>query len=567
MADSAQFGSTVSQGPSYKSLAGSLGQIAVMAILLAYAALALFQLGKPDLDSDEGRYGVSALNILDDYHQIAIVSPDPGGVPWSTWPYMYPVELASSILLLGKNEFALRVVNVVVMMLTAVFIYRLAMLLLKDRTTAILAFGLFLLSPATIAYARSAMAEPSVVFWGCAAMVASASYRESGRSGCAALSGIALGLGFLSKLWLILPFGAAVALLLLSRLPEGKLGRTVRDSALGLVAFLIVAGSHLLLLRLLSPENLKIWLGTYFLGAASTRVGGIGYDPALWYKPWWFYFGALFKGVFFGLPLLFLGLSELIRRHQHLVLGCAAWLVGPVFVLSLFRVKEAAYVSQAYPALAILMACGLLPFLETAQPVHVAISTLGSIGIAAFFFAVGVVTKMQFLMMLALYVLYMTAAPAKLILPNWRKRAAVAAALATLLLTDAVVVQRHLGHRTHYREIASYFKPRVGPLRPGVALFTSPEFSAIGFYLFRQGEYWETFYFHKDDAQFRDELEHGDRMFYVVDPSGTLYGGKFKPEWKALLDQNTHDVTAKVEQATDTKIGLRVLVPSANQQP
>ena len=38
--------------------------------------------------------------------------------------------------------------------------------------------------------------------------------------------------------------------------------------------------------------------------------------------------------------------------------------MGPVFVLSLFKVKEAAYVSQAYPALALLMACGLLTFLE-----------------------------------------------------------------------------------------------------------------------------------------------------------------------------------------------------------
>src|SRR5271165_5449741 len=563
MAGSVQLEKTVSQDPGSKSGRLSLGRIAVIAILLAYACLSLFQLGRPDLDTDEGRYGISALNILNDYHQIAIVSPEPGGVPWSTWPYMYPTEIAGSILLLGKNEFAVRVVNVLLMLLTALCIYRLAMLLLKDRTTAMLGSGLFLLNPATIAYARSAMAEPSVVFWGCAAMVAAASYWESGRPGYAALSGIALGLGFLSKLWLILPFGAAVALLLLPRLPQGKLGSTARDIAIGLVAFLIVAGSHLLLLRLLSPENLKIWLGTYFQSAASTRVGGMGYDPNMWYKPWWFYFGALFKGVFFGLPLLFLGTADLIQRRRYLVLGCAAWLVGPAFVLSLFKVKEAAYVSQAYPALAILIACGVLPFLEAAQPVHIALTVLVSMALAAFFFAVGVVTRTQFVMMMALYFVYLAAAPAKLILPRWRKLAAVAAALATLLLTDAVVVQRHLSRRTHYREIAAYFRPRVGPLQPGTVMFTSPEFAVLGFYLFRQGEYWETFYFHKDDAQFQNELEHGERLFYVVDPSGTLYGGRIKPEWEALLAQNTRDVTSEVEQAGGTKIGLRVLVPLA----
>ncbi len=135
MAGSAQLGSTVSQDTGNKSGGLSLARIAVIATLLAYAALALFQLGKADLETDEGRYGISALNILYDYHQIAIVSPEPGGVPWSTWPYMYPVELAGSILLLGKTEFALRVVNVLLMLLTAVCIYRLSMLLLKDRTT------------------------------------------------------------------------------------------------------------------------------------------------------------------------------------------------------------------------------------------------------------------------------------------------------------------------------------------------------------------------------------------------------------------------------------------------
>jgi 4-amino-4-deoxy-L-arabinose transferase-like glycosyltransferase len=563
MAGSTQLESTVSRDSHRKSGVLSLGRIAVIAAVLAYMALALFHLGRPDLDTDEGRYGISALNILNDYHQIAIVSPDPGGVPWSTWPYVYPAELAGSILVLGKTEFALRVVNVVMMSLTALCVYRLTVLLLKDRTTAIVAFVLFLLNPATIAYARSAMAEPSVVFWGCAAMVAAASYWQSGRTRFAVLSGLALGLGFLSKLWLILPFGAAVALLLLSRLPKDKPSTTARDVAVGLVAFLIVGGSHLLLLRLLSPENLKIWLGTYFQSAASTRVGGAGYDPNMWYKPWWFYFGALFKGVFFGLPLVFLGTAELIRRRRYLVLGCAAWLVGPAFVLSLFKVKEAAYVSQAYPALAILMACGVLPFLETAEPLQVALSAVVSIALAAFFFAVGVVTRTQLLMMVVLYLLYLGAAPAKLILQRWRKLAAVAAALATLLLTDAVVVQRHLSRRTHYREIATYFKPRVGPLHPGTVIFTSPEFAALGFYLFRQGEYWETFYFHKDDAQFRNELEHGDRLFYVVDPSGTLYGGKIKPEWEACLAQNTRDVTPEIEKATGAKIELRVLVPLA----
>ena len=281
------------------------------------------------------------------------------------------------------------------------------------------------------------------------------------------------------------------------------------------------------------------------------------------YKPWWFYFGALFKGVFFGLPLVFLGTAELIRR-PYLVLGCAAWLVGPAFVLSLFKVKEAAYVSQAYPALAILMACGVKPFLKTGGTTGVwPFSALVSISLAGFFFAVGVVTRTQFLMIMALYLLYLAAVPAKLILPHWRKLAAVAACAGG-------AAAHRCGRRTAALEQAhplsrdrNLFQTSRGPAAPGTPIFTSPEYAALSFYLFRQGDYWETFYFHQDDVQFRDELEHGARLFYVVDPSGTLYGGKIKPEWEALLAQNTRDVTPAIEQATGTKIGLRVLTPSA----
>jgi len=542
-------------------------KVAIIATLLAYGALALYQLGTTDLDDDEARYGTSALNILRDYRQLAIVSPDPEGVPWSTWPYAYPSLLAGSMALFGHNEVALRMVNVVLMLLTAWCVYRLTASLVKDQTTALLAFGLFLLNPAVIAYARSLMAETSIMFWGCLAMVAAVAYRETSRSRYAALCGAALGLGFLSKLWLVLPFCAASALLLVSRLPDGKLAKLARDAGLGLVSFLIVAGSHLLLLRLLAPGSMKTWLATYFLSAATTRVAGAGYDPRIWYKPGWFYFGTVFKAQLFALPLLFAGIAELVRRRQFLALGCAAWLIGPVFVLSLFKVKEAPYICAAYPAMALLVACGLHSFFRDTRPMEVALSSLAAVAASVYFFVVGALSLAQLAMLLALYAFSLLAAPARWFSPVWRKRAALAAALATLLFADGVVVWRQLQHRTYYREIASYFKPRVGPLRAGVPIFTAPDFPALSFYLFRPGEYWESYYMHNSDELFRYNLEHGNRVFYLVDPTHTSYGSRFKPEWGTLLKRNTVDITSEVEQATGTKLNVQVLVPFARQQP
>jgi hypothetical protein len=321
------------------------------------------------------------------------------------------------------------------------------------------------------------------------------------------------------------------------------------------------------LVRLLAPESLPTWLVTYFRGAAATRFAGAGYDPRMWYKPGWFYLSILFKSQLFGLPLLYLGISDVVRRRRFLTLGCLAWLLGPVLVLSLFKVKEAPYICSAYPALAILMACGFQPFFRSIQSLEVMLSTLASVAFAMFFFAVGALTWGQFILLLPLYAIYLIAAPMKMPLFTWRRRATIVAAVASLLFADGVVVSRQLQHQPHSRDIASYFRPRLGPFRAGAVVFTAPEYPAIGFYLFRQGEYWDVYTAHNSDELFRYDLENGNRMFYVVDPSQTIYGARLKPEWIRLLKRNTRDITADVERATGAKLSLRVLVPLTEPRP
>ena len=90
-----------------------------------------------------------------------------------------------------------------------------------------------------------------------------------------------------------------------------------------------------------------------------------------------------------------------------------------------------------------LMACGVKPFLKTGGTTR----QVGSVRWFSFRLR-GYFLRRRCgdeesasLMIMALYLLYLAAVPAKLILPHWRNFAAVAAALAALLLTDAVVVQ------------------------------------------------------------------------------------------------------------------------------
>src|SRR5258708_17385915 len=180
----------------------------VLAVLVTYGALGLFRLGWSDLRSDEGRFGISALNILSDPHHLAIVSEDPLGGP-GTKPYLYPLALGASICLLGKTEFAVRVVNVVALALGAFLLHLTVRHATRSRGLAILTFALFLLNPWTITYARTAMPEPLVMCAGSLSLFAIVKWRSSFRLHWAVLCGIALGLGYLTKVWLILPFVGA----------------------------------------------------------------------------------------------------------------------------------------------------------------------------------------------------------------------------------------------------------------------------------------------------------------------------------------------------------------------
>jgi len=177
-------------------------------VLCAYFTFAFVKLGSSEVGIDEGRFGVSAMNILSDSHQLATVSEDPLGQP-GTKPYGYPVLLAASLWALGKTEFAVRAVNVIVLVVGALFLYGFVALVQSDQTLALPTFALFLLNPGTLTYARTSMPEPLVVAAGCLSLFCAAKFVTKKSLPWAAACGFALGFGFLSKMWLVLPFALA----------------------------------------------------------------------------------------------------------------------------------------------------------------------------------------------------------------------------------------------------------------------------------------------------------------------------------------------------------------------
>jgi len=524
-------------------------------------AFAIVKLGTSELGSDEGRFGVSALNLLHNPHQFAVVSEDPLGPP-GTKPFGYPFLLAASILIFGKTVFALRIANVIILVGGALFLYGFVELIMEERTAALLTFAFFLLNPGTVTYARVAMPEPLVVAAGCFAMFCAAKFLTNGRLSWAAACGFAIGLGFLSKLWLVLPFALACFSVFAFQFFRERKGVVVTGVLLACSSFVFVAASHLILVLCLDPGSWQHWTGIYFLFSVGSRMAGHGYDPAMWYRPWWFYPAALLKASFFGLPLLLLGIQSVRKQRQLLVAAVVCSLLLPVLAFSFFRVKQASYIYPVHPALALLISLGFIYFKEAGRLEQLLVCLI-SIGAGAFLFFEHVLGVSEFTALTCLYLLYFTACVVGRRFGHASRYVVAAALFSALLFADARVAKQTLQPPLYLSEIADFFRPQLLKARPEELVFTAPIFPAMEFYTFRGGEYWQTFYAHKSLAQVTDDLRRGAQVFYVVDRSQALYGSEVSPDKLQALREYAVDATGQIEQKLGHSMPLRIFIPRA----
>jgi 4-amino-4-deoxy-L-arabinose transferase-like glycosyltransferase len=532
---------------------------AAASVLVVYALLACFKLGVSDLGVDEGRFGISAINILTDHRQIATVSEQPlGGPGWK--PYLYPLVLAASLGVAGHSETALRFVNVAAVALSALCLYHVARAFLPPAG-AMLAAAFLLLNPASIRYARTVMPEPWVLLPGCVALLSAYRFWRRPRWLTAAITGAALGLGFLAKLWLVFPFALACAVLFLARLSDRPRTPVVGGAIVGVVAFLLVASSHVALALVLAPETAAHWARVYVVHYFTSRVSGEAYDPAMWFRPWWFYLATLFKVAAVGLPFVLLGAARVARTRSLPIGGVLLCLLSPVLLFAVFRVKQASYIVAAFPAVALLFALGMLQVWNSDRRAGVQVATAVSMLLAASMFVVGGLGAAEAVALLVLYAMQALIVFTPRSAVQLRRGGLVAVVFLALVAGDVLVVRQLLDFRTHYREIAAYFKDRLAASQPADRVFTAPEYPSLEFYAFRTGEYWETFYFKKDEATYLDELTRGLRAFYIVDPSGRLYGSRMSVAKLNALETLAVDVTSDIERVTGARLAVRAFVP------
>ena len=182
--------------------------------------------------------------------------------------------------------------------------------------------------------------------------------------------GALLGLGFLTKMWLIVPYVAATCAFVLvqSTLLRAReelplmLRRSVFAAAAGLV---LTASAHLAFVAATSSSDLPRWVGSVYLGIFSGHgVTGDKLSALRQYatKPFWYYPARLYRDHFYLLPLVLFGLPALLRRaHAHALSALAmafGALIG-VVVLSVPAVKEPLYVLSVAPLLYMLAGVSL----------------------------------------------------------------------------------------------------------------------------------------------------------------------------------------------------------------
>lgn len=563
------------------------GRLLFALALLAGALLRLIQLGNPDLFSvDEGMWAVGARNIVEGgMDQLLGLSRTPLGPPSGT-PILFPATLSLMVRIFGPVEWAIRIPSAFAGLFSALLLERVVRRGF-GQPAGHLAGAFAALFPPLVAASRTATVEPMLTALGLMGIIFGIRALEEDLSRDAVLSGIAFGLGFLTKGYAIGLFMAPLVAALLFRPGVLKLGRTTRAIRYFAVAFVLVGGSQLLFTALLRPALVAFQFRRSF-GVA--EAGPWAFDPGL--------MGAELKaivrtlGLFF--PLIGAGVAFLLRpvKEREIESGAtggerrlshgALWTVYAIELVLLVAVNGNFHLSSAsvIPVLAAFAGFGatalFVPLRErmTARTETRLTLISGALALlaAAVLFEIGNVRierggdRTFGLPVVLAGIAVATLASALL---AWGVRAPrgngritlafVAAFLVFAGFESARVIRKGLlTHRTGSREVADQIEPLVAELPPRAMAFRIPDPDALAFRLFRTGLSWNGI---TSPAVLQQEMSEGTLRCWAYREEALA--GDFAPpaELRTWLQTHAREVTSEVDARAGRHTGLRVFVP------
>jgi hypothetical protein len=382
------------------------------------------------------------------------------------------------------------------------------------------------------------------------------------------LGGTLLGFGFLTKMWLIVPYAfALIAFCVIEAASARSQGQSVglrKSVAAGGVGFVLTASAHLVFVAFVAPHDLPAWLSSVYLGIFSGQgvTGGKLSAIASYAKherPMTYYPLVLYRDHFFLLPLALFGLGELLRSPRPRTSRLLAMIVGAliaVVALSVPAYKEARYVLAVTPFLYALAGLCLAAFARAPDKLRPA--TVAVVRVAMVLAVVATVS------VALLHVLGISSAFGRMFLlahafgallcillgELWMRTRFVTRELAILsaagLCVSALVQARGGEQSPPYRAIAERLKPQLTEAAPGYPSFFASDHNVLQGYLDRAGAGFD---------ELANPAEASQLTAYVFAPQDARL-----PEGQRLLpwlETHTREVTRELS-VTDT--GYRVFL-------
>src|SRR5262245_18852835 len=530
-------------------------RVVLPAVLVVGIVLALWVAWSPpganDITASEGYYGTQARGILLDARHRLSPPLRPMGDPGFK-PPVYPALLALSIRALGANELALRWPSLAMAALIAVLLAGLVARA-AGRFAGVGAAALLMTLPWHAHSSRFAASVIPVTVLGLAALVVLG--REPVTLRRALAAGVLLGLGYLCKLWLILPLALAAL---------AMLGRRPAYVATLLAAMLATGSAHLAAVAMFEPQTLTGWMQFGWRVFFWDWVTGARYARDLIHPPS-FYLWILGHAFVLMLPLVGLGcLVAFRRRSEPVPRALLVWALGALG-LSLAAVKLPVYLYVVIPAFVGLASLGAAA-LATGEdrlglPGALGLGVLALLGSPLFARAFGEVGAPWPGWAVA-WAGFLAARLARGAWTGWRRPAALA--LVLLAISGGLAREsRRLPLRFHdpgLRMVARAVAPRLAGVSPGRTALLSVDAPAMSYYLFRTARHW----FLESDESTEQHLSRvaGDDSIrvFVIDRGAGLYGGSPDPAMQGWLDAATREITGEIEAAAGRRLGVRVFV-------
>ncbi|KMK81289.1 lipid IV(A) 4-amino-4-deoxy-L-arabinosyltransferase [Pectobacterium brasiliense] len=263
--------------------------------------------------------------------------------------------------LLGHTNFAVRFASVFSTALSALLVFWLAMLLWKNRRTALLAATIYLTSLLVYGIGTYSVLDPMVTLWMTAALFSHVLIQRATltheRLVAWGLMGLACGMGFMTKGFL------ALALPVISVLPVALAQKRIKElllfGPLAIVVAVLLSAPWALAVH---AREADYWHYFFWI----EHIQRFAEEDAQHKAPFWYYLPVLMVGAFPWLALLpgalRSGWSERKANPERFLLLC--WMVMPLLFFSIAKGKLLTYILPCFAPLALLMAAwisGLAP--------------------------------------------------------------------------------------------------------------------------------------------------------------------------------------------------------------